>query len=166
MIQEPWPPARHNCGEHGWWQAPTAGARSDSDIAEAASHALRWHAAVSDAPITPVVRDGWITLGGEVTFGYQKSSAEYAVRHLMGVRGITNDITVASPVAVGDVKQKIEDALKRHAIRDAKDIEVKVDESTVTLEGHVNSWQEHDDAATAAWAAPGVTNVKNALTVY
>jgi osmotically-inducible protein OsmY len=83
----------------------------------------------------------------------------------MGVKGITNSILVSSPVNVSDVKQKIEEAFKRHAILDAKDIEVKVDHSTVTLKGHVHTWQELDDATRAAWAAPGVANVENRLTI-
>jgi osmotically-inducible protein OsmY len=144
---------------------PAKGVRTDSDIAEAAANALRWHVSVSDSQITPIVKDGWITLSGEVSFGYTRSLAENAVRHLMGVRGITNDITVASQVIVGDVKQKIEDAFKRHAILDAKDIEVQVDKSTVTLKGHVHTWQERDDAAQAAWAAPGVARVENRIAV-
>ena len=145
---------------------PATGVRTDSDIAQAAAHALRWHASVSDAQITPIVKDGWITLSGRVSFGYQKTSAESALRNLMGVKGITNELIVDSPIVLGDVKQKIEEAFTRHAILDAKDIEVDVDESTVTLKGHVHSWQERDDAATAAWATPGVMNVKNALMVY
>jgi osmotically-inducible protein OsmY len=145
---------------------PATGVRTDSDIAAAAAHALRWHASISDSPITPVVKDGWVTLSGKVSLGYQKASAENALRNLMGVKGITNDITVASQIAVGDVKQKIEDAFKRHALLDAKDIEVKVADSTITLKGNVHSWQERDDAAQAAWAAPGVVNVDNRITVF
>ena len=66
---------------------------------------------------------------------------------------------------MSDVKHKIEEAFKRHALLDAKDIEVRVDNSTVTLKGHVHTWQEHDDAVQAAWAAPGVAKVENRLTI-
>ncbi|MGC1460015.1 MAG: BON domain-containing protein [Steroidobacteraceae bacterium] len=145
---------------------PATGVRTDTDIAAAAANALRWHVAISDAPITPVVREGWVTLNGKVSFGYQKASAEDAIRNLMGVKGITNAITVAPQITVGDVKQKIEDAFKRHALLDAKDIEVKAENSTVTLKGNVHSWQEHEDATQAAWAAPGVASVDNRITVY
>jgi hypothetical protein len=37
--------------------------------------------------------------------------------------------------------------------------------STVTLNGHVHSWQQRDDASLAAWAAPGVMTVENRLSV-
>ena len=144
---------------------PLLGVRTDTDIAEATANTLRWHVSLSDSQIKPVVKDGWVTLTGKVSFGFQRISAENAVRHLMGVKGITNNILVNSPINVSDVKQKIEEAFKRHAMLGAKNIEVKVDSSTVTLKGHVHTWQEHDDATQAAWAAPGVASVENRLTV-
>jgi osmotically-inducible protein OsmY len=144
---------------------PLSGARSDTDIALAAANALRWHVATASEPIKPVVVDGWVTLSGKVQWGFQKNAAENSMRNLIGVKGVINDILVASTVKVADVKQKIQDAFKRNAVLDAKDIEVKVDDSTVTLKGHVNSWQEHADAAYAAWAAPGVAHVENRLLV-
>ncbi len=113
----------------------------------------------------PVVKDGWGTLSGKVAFGFQRNSALSAVRNLIGVQGVTSNIVVASPVKGADVKRKIEDAFKRHAIQDVKDSEVKVDNSTVTLKGHVHTWQEHADADRAAWAAPGVAHVENRLVI-
>ena len=146
-------------------QIPLSGMRSDTDIAQAAANALQWHVSMGGTQIKPIVKDGWITLSGKVNWGFQRTSAENAVRNLMGVKGITDNITVASTIRPADVKHKIEEAFKRHAILEAKDIEVKVDSSTVTLKGHVHTWQEHDDAARAAWAAPGVANVENRLSI-
>ena len=142
---------------------PLPGVRNDTEIAEAAANALRWHVATTSMQIKPVVKDGWITLGGEVQWGFQKSAAENAVRNLIGVKGVSNDIQVASKVKAEDVKQKVEEAFKRHALLEARGIEVQVDNATVVLKGHVHTWQEHEDAARAAWAAPGVANVENRL---
>lgn len=144
---------------------PASGTRTDTEIAEASANALRWNVTLNGTEIQPVVKDGWVSLTGQVSWGYQKISAEDTVRNLMGVKGVSNEIDVKSAVRAVDVKQKIEDAFKRHALLDAKDIEVDVHSSTVTLKGHVHSWQEREDATLAAWAAPGVNAVENRLTV-
>jgi len=144
---------------------PIAGIRTDTHLAEAAANALHWNVTFSGIEIKPVVEDGWITLTGTVSYGFQKTSAENAVRNLIGVKGVINDITVNSTGKVDDVKQKIEEAFKRQATLEARDIEVVAKDSTITLMGHVHTWQEHDDAARAAWAAPGVTKVENRLVI-
>ncbi len=142
---------------------PATGMRSDTDLAEAAANALRWHVSTCSSQIKPIVKDGWISLSGQVQWGFQKTSAENVVRNLLGVKGVSNDIHVASAVKAADVKQKIEEAFKRHAMLEASGIEVKVDSSKVILKGHVHTWQEREDAARAAWSAPGVINVENQL---
>lgn len=144
---------------------PASGMRSDTEIAEAAANALQWNVSLSGTQIKPVVKDGWVTLSGHVDWGYQKAAAENAVRHLLGVKAVSNEITVKSSVKTTDVKRQIEQAFKRHALLDAGEIQVDVDSSTVILKGHVRSWQEQQDATLAAWSAPGVTAVENRLSI-
>jgi osmotically-inducible protein OsmY len=145
---------------------PVSGTRSDTDLAEAAANALRWNVSLSGTEIQPlVVKDGWVSLSGQVSWGYQRIVAEGAVRNLMGVKGVSNYVSVKPSVKASDVKQKIEDAFKRHAILDAKDIQVTVHNASVTLRGNVHTWQEREDATQAAWAAPGVDAVENHLVI-
>ena len=144
---------------------PNSGERIDSDIAAAAANALKWHFALESSAILVVVQHGWVTLSGHVSYGYQKIIAEDAVRYLLGVKGVFNEIEVRSDVKAKDVKEKIQSAFQRLASLDAKDIKVNVDDSAVLLQGTVHSWREKDDAAIAAWAAPGVTKVENKLQV-
>jgi osmotically-inducible protein OsmY len=144
---------------------PNSGERLDSDIAGAAANALKWHFALESSAILVVVKQGWITLSGHVSYGYQKIIAEDAVRYLLGAKGVFNNIEVRSDVKAKDVKQMIQSAFQRQASLDAKDIKVNVDDSAVVLHGTVHSWREKDDAAIAAWAAPGVTKVDNKLQV-
>jgi osmotically-inducible protein OsmY len=144
---------------------PKPSERSDSDIASAAANALKWHFALESSDIQPVVKQGWITLSGHVSYGYQKTIAEGAVRYLLGVKGVFNVIEVRPEVQATDIKQKIQCAFQRQASLDAKDIKVNVEDSAVVLQGTVHSWREKDDATIAAWAAPGVTKVENNLRV-
>jgi osmotically-inducible protein OsmY len=88
-----------------------------------------------------------------------------AVRFLPGVVGVSNEITIKPTVKPGAVKQAIETALKRDAQIDAQGINVKTDRGKVTLSGRVRSFAERDGADWAAWSAPGVTEVKNDLSV-
>ncbi|HKZ79065.1 MAG TPA: BON domain-containing protein [Pyrinomonadaceae bacterium] len=139
--------------------------KTDTDIASAALNALKEQVDVPDEKIKLSVKDGWITLEGNVDWFYQKSGAEFAVKHLTGVRGVTNSINVKPQVSTIEVKDKIEDALKRNAEVDARRISVEAFDGKVTLRGNVRSWFEKDEAASAAWAAPGVTEVTNQIVV-
>ena len=112
-----------------------------------------------------LVRDGWVTLKGRVKWEYQRAAAANAVRDLTGVRGVTNVITVEPHVSVLDVKSKIEAALTRSAEIDARRINVAVTDSKVILSGNVHSWFERAAARRAAWAAPGVKDVEDHITV-
>jgi osmotically-inducible protein OsmY len=83
----------------------------------------------------------------------------------MGVIGVTNSIVVKSPVEAPDIKKKIEAALARNAHVEAEGIRVAVLDNRVCLEGHVNSWEDHDIIENAAWSVPGVQGVDDRLTV-
>lgn len=139
--------------------------RTDSDIAAAIEDAFKWHSLVPSDGIQLMVEKGWVTLRGEVSWDFQRREAEKAVRPLTGVVGVSNEITLKPAVVQANVATRIHDALVRHAADEAKDIEVKVSGTQVTLRGHVESWGERSAATTAAWSASGVTRVVNELKV-
>jgi VCBS repeat-containing protein len=145
---------------------PQAFVRSDTEIAHAAVSALKWDVEVPDVRIKTLVDDGWISLDGNVDWQFQRTSAENAVRHLAGVKGVINRITVQQPqVSAYEVNQRIEGALKRSAALDADKINIEARNGKVVLRGTVRSWAERQDAERAAWAAPGVTEVDDELAV-
>src|SRR5436190_19194164 len=55
---------------------PSSAERTDADLAAAAVNALRWEAAVPADKIDVTVSKGWVTLKGEVEYGFQKRLAE------------------------------------------------------------------------------------------
>jgi osmotically-inducible protein OsmY len=143
---------------------PSSDTRTDADIARAALNVLDWNLMVPDT-VKVQVTDGCLTVEGAVEWQYQKEEAERAVRSLMGVKSVVNEITVKPRVSAVQVKSKIEDAFKRSAEIDAGHVKVEATGGTVTLRGNVSSWAERGEAERVAWAAPGVTNVKDLITI-
>jgi osmotically-inducible protein OsmY len=144
---------------------PGSSKRTDEDIAAACIGALRAHASVPEDKLKVVVNNGWVTLEGQVEWQYQRIAAENAVRYLTGVTGVSNNIKVTTQATASEVKDKIEQALKRSAEVDARRISVEATDGKVILRGNVRSWAEKDEAQRAAWAAPGVTAVDNEISV-
>jgi osmotically-inducible protein OsmY len=142
-----------------------AARRTDSVLAQAVANTLLWDSAVPLDAIQATVDDGWVTLTGTVFSQFQKAAAERAIRHLYGLKGVTNSIRIKPGINVTDVKAKIETAFARSAHIDAEHIQVQAHDGTVVLTGTVRTLAERDEAARAAWAAPGVTHVDDQLIV-
>jgi len=130
----------------------------DSAIAAATQSALKWDVFVPRS-VTAKVQQGAVTLEGQVSWNFQRDAAERAIRYLRGVVSVRNFVTLKPETSVAGVKEQVLAALQRQASADAKSIHVDAVGSKVTLTGHASSWQAIADAANAAWAAPGVTEV-------
>ena len=146
-------------------QVRSIGERTDSDIAAAAVHALTWNSTIPQGKVHVTVDKGWITLKGDVEWQYQRQEAERAVRRLLGVKGVSNLITVKPAASPSDLKRKIQDALVRNAQIDADGITVEVEGSKTILKGKVRSWAEREEAERVAWLAPGITSVDNRISL-
>jgi osmotically-inducible protein OsmY len=139
--------------------------RSDSEIAAAAESAFKWHALLPADKLKVRVEKGWVTLGGEVEWDYQRRNAESSVRALTGVVGVSNTIAIKPQVAPANVIGRIREALTRRAEREVRNIDASVSGSTVTLRGSVHTWAERAACEGAAWSAAGISKVVNELQV-
>lgn len=140
--------------------------RTDTEIAEAVRRALEWHTEVPHQRIQTTVTDGWVSLKGTVDHWHERENAELAIRHLSGVHGVVNQIKIAPPtVASAVVRGEIEEALERRAEREAKQINVAVEDGMVILSGTVHSWPEKRAVLGAARFTRGVRDVVDRLRI-
>lgn len=139
--------------------------RTDPEIARDCVEAFRIDVGVPETKIKAEVSQGFVTLEGTVDWNFQRVATEKCARKVAGVRGIINKIQIKPRVSPTEVKTKIEDALRRSAELDARRISVAATDGTVTLSGNVRSFAEREQAERAAWAAPGVMNVVDHISI-
>jgi osmotically-inducible protein OsmY len=146
-------------------QLPASSHRTDTDIAAAAINQIEWSTTIPNGTVQATVRDGWITLEGQVEWWYQKNAAGGLVKQMAGVKGLTNSISISPKVTKHEVETDIKSAFKRSAMLDAEHIRVETSGNNVTLHGQVRNYSEYDEAERVAWSEPGVSTVDNRLEV-
>jgi len=144
---------------------PAGEAVADKDIAADAAAHLDGDRFVPHGAVTADVDNGWVTLKGSVRHHFQRQAAEYAVRRVNGVLGITDKIEINADPIPSDVTDRIKKAFHRHAMIDDSAITVSNKDHTIYLDGTVKSWPEESAAVDTAWAAPGVSDVVDRLVV-
>jgi osmotically-inducible protein OsmY len=144
---------------------PSVDERPDPEIARDAVSSIKGQLPISSEHIKVVVKNGWVTLEGQVEWQYQKNTAESAVRRIKGVKGVSNLIVLKPRAEPTEIKSKILEAFKRNAELDANRIHIEANGSEVILKGTVRSWIEREEAERVAWSAPGVTRVEDRIVV-
>ena len=139
--------------------------KTDTEIATEILNAFKWTWDGSDDKVQVKVENGWVTLSGELQWNYQKESARKSASNLLGVKGVTNNITIKSESHDQIEKEGIEKALSRNWSIDEQSILVKVSGNKVSLTGIVHSLFQKDEAERIAWNAPGVWSVDNELSI-
>lgn len=144
---------------------PNSWHKTDADVANEVLRALTSSLIVPDDQVKVEVEDGWITLEGNVPWNYQKVAAQKAIHHLMGVKGVTNNIKIKSEKHEAVEQLEVENAIARNLSINlgVSNIKVEVKGNTVTLKGAVNSWYQKEEATRIAWNTPGVLFVYNKL---
>ena len=87
--------------------------RDDSDIARAIAHVLENNVQLPEGKVHARVEGGWVTLDGEVEWGFQRHEVERMVRQVRGVIGVTDTIVVKPSASPQSVQAVIEETFKR-----------------------------------------------------
>jgi osmotically-inducible protein OsmY len=139
--------------------------RANADLRGDILHALTLNTFVP-ATVDAHVDEGFVTLVGTANWQFQREEAQSVTANVPGVVSITNEVRLVAPgPSAHDVQHAIKRAMERNAKLDAESVSVESEDGTVTLRGTVSSWADHDEAVDAAWAAPGVTRVKDHILV-
>jgi osmotically-inducible protein OsmY len=139
--------------------------RSDSDLRGVVLQALMLNSSVPKT-VDATVSDGFVTLTGTVSWQYQRDEADFVASSIAGLLDVFNEIEIVPPMPnATDTEGSIKKAFLRNAALDADELTISTLNGAVTVKGTVRSWAEHDEAMDAAWAAPGVTSVRDDLTI-
>ena len=144
---------------------PPDGAPNDRRIVRTAKLALGWHARVPNGIRVDVI-DGVLRLRGAVKQFSQREAAEEAVRNLIGVRDIVNEIALLVVVPPAHLALEVEAALRRRLGSASHLIFVEVAEGVVTLRGPVPTFAIVGEIERAVWSISGVTQIDNQLQVF
>lgn len=126
---------------------------------------FRWNWNTLNDTIKVRVLNGWVTLSGELEWHYQREAAKEAVINLIGVKGVSNYISIKSQVDTEIKSTSLRLALENHYALDSKNIEIEVLDSKIILKGTVDSWYQKEIAKQIAWKTPGVLHVIDELLI-
>lgn len=144
---------------------PDSVCRTDGEIAAAAADQINWSTTIPTGTVGVTVREGRITLSGELQWRHEKTAAENVVQHLAGVRAVSNLITIKPSLATVEVETAIRSAFRRNAQLESNKIQVVTSGNKVILRGTVRNHAEREEAERACWGAQGVFSVDNRINV-
>jgi len=139
--------------------------KPDSEIAKNVLNAFKWNLEVPNDKVNVKVENGWVTLEGTLQWNYEKVAAAASISKIIGIKGVSNNITI-STVVIDKIEQNaIERAINRNWSLADKNIIVQVFGNKVTLNGCVDSGYQKEEAGRIAWNAAGVFSVDNELII-
>jgi len=143
---------------------PTGEALEDHQIEQAARAALAWDARVPTG-VRAAVTDGVLSLQGTVDRPWQRDAAEAAVRNLLGLRDVVNEIRLAPDPAPATLEHDVTAALRRRFGAQVGGIALSAADGVVTLRGLVSTYAMLVGVLRTVRAVPGVARIVDQLLV-
>ncbi len=141
------------------------GVVTDTEIAVEILNAIKWNWEIPNDAIKVKVENSWVTLEGELEWNFQRETARKLVANLLGVKGVTNKITIKTEHLGPIDKDTILAAISRDWSINNDEIDISVLDKKVTLSGLVHSLYQKHQAEKIVWSTPGVWFVENNLEV-
>ena len=138
--------------------------RDDAQIQRSATAVLRWDARVPEG-VRASVTDGVLRLDGVVERFVQREAAEEAVRNLVGVRDVVNEIRLTPSHSSPDLAAEVEAVVRRRFAYGCRFLAVSVADGVVLLRGVVSTFAILGDVERAVQSIPGVNRIENQLMV-
>jgi osmotically-inducible protein OsmY len=130
---------------------------------------LEWEPSIKATGIGVAVKDGVVTLSGEVDSYHEKVEAERATLRVTGVKGIASEMEIHLPGTShrsdADIARAAVDGLQWNSSVPPDRIQVLVKKGWVTLEGDVDWAYQKTAAEEAVRRLTGVQGVSNHVTV-
>lgn len=143
--------------------------KSDLEIQKNVMDEIKWEPSLNPSEIGVAVKNGIVTLSGQVDSFFKKQTAERAVKRVKGVKAVAEDIQIGvSPSyerSDADIATAVFNALKWHAAVQEDKIKIKVENGIVKLEGDVECEYQRKNAKTAIENLSGVIAVNNLIRV-
>ena len=141
--------------------------RTDPELKKAVVQQISYLPSVNSTNIGVAVRDGVVTLSGEVDSYAERYLAEKATLRVRGVSAVAEEITVRSSAGATDAKiaQEAHDALNRAVDVPHGAVQVAVKDHVVTLSGTTIWHFQRVAAARAVRYLKGITGIHNNVTI-
>lgn len=146
----------------------TMATKHDHELQLAVEKELEWAPEIEASRVGVAVRDGAVTLSGQVTSYLQKIAASKAAFRTRGVTAVANDVIVHYP---GDKPSDSDLALTARAVIDADSaiprgqVKIEVRDHFVVLTGEVNWDYQRKAAGRAVSNLTAVRGVDNRVTL-
>jgi VCBS repeat-containing protein len=143
--------------------------KSDVQIQHDVMEELKWEPFLNASEIGVSVKNGIVTLSGQVDSYSKKIVAEKAAKNVSGVKAIAEDIVIGVSHTHNktdtEIAEAVLNALKWHTAVQEEKIKIKVEEGNVRLDGEVDWEYQRANAKTAIENLSGVRSVINFITV-
>jgi osmotically-inducible protein OsmY len=143
--------------------------KTDMELQKDVAAELEWEPRLREEEIGITVRDGVVTLTGNVPDYVQRRIAAKAAERVFGVRAVAQELTVKVPDAFRrsdtEIAHQVVNALAWDIEAPDQMIKAKVDDGWVTVEGEVEWQYQRNAAERAVRYLTGVKGVMNLVTL-